>query len=98
MLELLSEFVVLSEYAFNDRLLLFLLSFRSLSLLTLLLPFDGDEVALIVLASITAGRCGNEILRIFSSCLRSKRELPLNYLDLEDEMTHLSLHPLIFVN
>lgn len=79
MLELLSETVdelmVLSMDAFNDRLLLFLLSLMSFSLLTLLtLSFDGDEVALIVLFSITACRDGNDILRIFSSCLRSKNK------------------------
>jgi hypothetical protein len=63
MLELLSDNVdvVLSMDAFNDRLLLFLLSFMSFSLLTLLLSmveflmsFDGDEVSLIVLVSIIA--------------------------------------------
>jgi hypothetical protein len=64
MLELLSDIVdvVLSMDAFNDRLLLFLLSFMSFCLLTLLLSmveflmsFDGDEeVSLIVLVSIIA--------------------------------------------
>lgn len=62
MLELLSDNVdeVLSMDAFNDRLLLFLLSLMSFNLLTLLLSmvllmsFDGDEVALIVLVSIIA--------------------------------------------
>lgn len=63
MLELLSDNVdvVLSMDAFNDRLLLFLLSFRSFILLTLLLSmveilisFDGDDVSLIVLVSIIA--------------------------------------------
>lgn len=62
MLELFSSFddgeVDFSMDAFNDRLLLFLLSLMSFSLLTLLstfpLVFAGDEEGLIVLVSITA--------------------------------------------
>lgn len=78
MLQLLNdEFVDLSMDAFNDRLL-FLLSFRSLNLLTLLLTtmlsLDGDEWALIALAF----RRGNDMLRIFSSCLRSTSKRIIN--------------------
>lgn len=77
-LELLVVEVVWSKVAFNDRLLLFLLSFRSFSLLTLSrvveLERAGDEEGLIALVSITWGRAGNVMLRILSSCLRSERE------------------------
>lgn len=83
-LELLSDsaevFDIFSRDAFNDRLL-FLLSFRSFSLLTLL-SFDGDVAALI------AGRCGTEMFRIFSSCLRSTTEK--NSLQLQK---HFSVDP-----
>ena len=78
MLELLSD--IADEFivdAFNDRLL-FLLSFRSFSLLTLLsnvvVIFNGEELALIVLVSITAWRDGVDILRTFNSCLRSTKK------------------------
>lgn len=50
----------------------------SFSLLTLLsigaLSFVGEEVVVIVLRSIFAGCGGNDMLRIFSSCLRSTKE------------------------
>lgn len=98
MLELFSENVdvfvvdVWSMDAFNDRLLLFLLSFMSFSLLTLLLivvlSFDGDDVVLIVLVSIIAWRDGNDMLRIFSSCLRSKKKKNVSTIDLQ----HCALH------
>lgn len=87
MLELLSaeRFWVLSMDAFNDRLLLFLLSFMSFSLLTLLLmlvlSFVGEEV-LIVLVSIIACRDGIDILRIFNSCFRSKMTNLIGLIDL----------------
>jgi hypothetical protein len=110
MLELLSDNVdvVLSMDAFNDRLLLFLLSFMSFSLLTLLLSmveflmsFDGDEISLIVLVSIIACRDGNDMLRIFSSCLRSKKDQ--NYLRFMLQFSlfifvYLALRPSIAVN
>lgn len=87
--------------AFNDRLLLFLLSLMSFSLLTLLtLSFDGDEVALIVLVPITAFRGGNDMLRIFNSCLRSKAKKKAFELEqLKNKIAaYLLPHPSIFVD
>lgn len=69
------EFVVLSMDAFNDELLLFLLSLMSFSLLTLLstlpLLFTGDEDGDV---SIDVSRGGIAMLRIFNSCLRSEKK------------------------
>lgn len=87
-LVLLNVVDVLSIDAFNDKLLLFLLSFMSFILLTLvvssallLLGFEAVELLIILCLSITSLLlffAGIEMFRILSSCLRSAKVIENN--------------------